>query len=248
MVTLSGLPLQTRFRRWRISICRASTIAASAIGIAAANACYAATLSASSSLSPPAPVAASVGDAHDAGLVAEVAANLATKPAVRARFRQTQTLAALTSPIVSTGSLLFLRERGVIWRLEAPYASLYVIGDAGAAQFDASGHRLAGSARAAAGVAQISRMMRAMLGGDLSALYAQFDVAAKGTPARWQIDLTPSQPQIAQAIRHLRMEGGAFVRTVVIEAANGDVTRLDFSGSTVVDAPPPADLALFGAL
>ncbi|MEX3955111.1 outer membrane lipoprotein carrier protein LolA [Trinickia sp. EG282A] len=192
---------------------------------------------------------ASQTGAREAGLVAAVAARLAEKPAIRARFRETQTLAALKSPLVSTGTLLFVRERGVIWRIDTPYAAAYVIGDAGVARIGANGERAAqaGRSRASAGVAQVSRMMRAMLGGDLSALYAQFDVRATGTPAQWRIELTPNQPQIAQAIDSLQMEGGEFLRSLVIRSASGDITRIDFVDSAVVGAPAAADLALFGA-
>lgn len=184
--------------------------------------------------------------AAQAGLVARIAAQLAGKPGVRAQFRQTQTLAALSAPLVSTGTLVFVRERGVIWRTETPYRVTYVIGDKGVTKIDASGSRATHGA-SHGGVAQVSQMMRAMLGGDLSALYSQFDVAASGTPARWRLSLTPNQPQLAQALKSLRMEGGAFLSTLEITAANGDTTRIDFSNSEGIDTLSTAEQALFGA-
>ena len=182
----------------------------------------------------------------DAALVARIAAQLAGKAGVRAQFRQTQTLAALSAPLVSTGTLVFVRDRGVIWHTQTPYRVTYVIGDQGVTKIDASGTR---STRGASGggVAQVSKMMRAMLGGDLSALYSQFDVAVDGTPARWRLSLTPNQPQLAQAVKSLRMEGGAFLSTLEITAANGDTTCIDFSGSEGIDVLSSADSALFGA-
>ncbi len=196
----------------------------------------------------PAGHAAAGGPTHadaDAALVARIAGQLAAKGSVRAQFSQTQTLAALSAPLVSTGALVFARDRGVIWRTDTPYRVTYVIGDAGVAKLDASGRR---STRGAprGGIAQVSQMMRAMLGGDLSALYSQFDVTAEGTPARWRLLLMPNQPQLAQALKSLRMEGGAFLQTLEMTAANGDTTRIDFSNSERIDALSPAELALFG--
>ncbi len=182
----------------------------------------------------------------DAGLVARIAAQLAGKAGVRAQFRQTQTLAALSAPLVSTGTLVFARDRGVIWHTETPYRVTYVIGDKRVIKIDASGRRSTNGA-SRGGIAQVSQMMRAMLGGDLSALYSQFDVAADGTPARWRLSLTPNQPQLAQAVKSLRMEGGAFLSMLEITAANGDTTRIDFSASEGIDALAPAEQALFGA-
>ncbi|RDU95756.1 LolA family protein [Trinickia dinghuensis] len=194
----------------------------------------------------PARAAASSGATTGAGLVARIAAQLAEKGGVRAQFRQTQTLAALSAPLVSTGSLVFVRDRGVIWRTETPRRVTYVIGDASVATIDANGNRSTHGAPRG-GIAQVSRMMRAMLGGDLSALYSQFDVAAEGTPARWRLLLTPNQPQLAQAVKSLSMEGGAFLTALEMTAANGDTTRIDFSGSEPIDALSPSELALFGA-
>jgi outer membrane lipoprotein-sorting protein len=192
-------------------------------------------------------VALSASDARvGAELVARIAGQLAKNRSVRAHFRQTRTLAALSAPLVSTGTLVLSREHGVIWHTDTPYQVTYVIGDVSVTKIDASGHRSTTSA-SRGGMAQVSRMMRAILSGDLSALYSQFDVAADGTESRWRLLLTPNQPQLAQFVKALRMDGGAFLQTLEIDAANGDTTRVEFSGSKGMDALPPAELALFGA-
>src|ERR1700688_4988244 len=115
----------------------------------------------------PAVLAAS---ANDTGLVSQIAAHLAQAKGVRARFTQTQTLSAMKQPLVSTGSLVFFHERGVIWQIDTPYKATYVIADAGVSEVNANGQRTNTSSgngvRGVRGVAQVSRMMRAMLGGD----------------------------------------------------------------------------------
>ena len=192
--------------------------------------------------------AAQPESASDTGLVSQIAGHLAQAKGVRAQFTQTQTLAAMKQPLVSTGSLVFFRERGVIWQIDTPYKATYVITDIGVSEVNANGQRLStNSGNGVRGVAQVSRMMRAMLGGDLSALYAQFDVRADGTPAQWRMQLTPNQPQLAQSIKGLEMSGGDYLQALRITLANGDVTRIDFANSAVVSELPPADRALFGA-
>ncbi|MFM0225727.1 LolA family protein [Paraburkholderia dipogonis] len=181
-------------------------------------------------------------------LVSQIAAHLAQAKGVRAQFAQTQTLAAMKQPLVSTGSLLFFRERGVIWRIDTPYKATYVITDAGVAEVNANGQRVtAHSAQGARGVAQVSKMMRAMLGGDLSALYSQFDVQAEGSAAQWRMQLTPNQPQIAQSIKGLEMNGGDYLQRLRITLANGDVTQLDFTKSAAVTELSAAERGLLGA-
>nr|WP_321963233.1 LolA-related protein [Paraburkholderia sp. J7] len=183
----------------------------------------------------------------DAALVSQITSRLARANGVRSHFMQTQTLAAMKAPLVSTGSLLFYRERGVIWQVETPYKKTWIMREGGVTVIDAAGQRTAnGGAQGARGAAEIAKMMRAMLGGDLSGLYSQFDVEARGTPAQWQIRLVPRQPQIAQALRGIEMEGGDFLRSLRITFANGDVTQYEFSGSAQVSGLAPADEKLFG--
>ena len=192
--------------------------------------------------------AAQPASASDTGLVSQIAGHLAQAKGVRAQFTQTQTLSAMKQPLVSTGSLVFFRERGVIWQIDTPYKATYVITDTGVSEVNANGQRTnSKSSDGVRGVAQVSRMMRAMLGGDLSALYAQFDVHADGTPAQWRMQLTPNQPQLAQSIKGLEMSGGDYLQALRITLANGDVTRIDFANSAAVSELPPADRTLFGA-
>ena len=224
-------------------------VALLAVGVALqvlAPAAHAATASASASA--PAEVS---GPAQGAGLVSQIAAQLGRASGIRAHFTQTQTRAALKQPLVSSGSLLLVRGRGVVWHIETPYQAIYLITDAGVSEINAEGQRIGGtSARGTSGtrgVAEVSRMMRAMLGGDLSALYSQFDVQATGTLAQWRMRLTPNQPQLAQAIKDLQMSGGGYLRTLRITLASGDVTSLDFADSTTVTDLTPAEQRLFGA-
>ncbi|MBN3766749.1 outer membrane lipoprotein carrier protein LolA [Burkholderia sp. Ac-20365] len=184
----------------------------------------------------------------NAALVSQVASRLAQAKGVRAQFTQTQTLSAMKQPLVSTGTLVFSRERGVIWRVDTPYKATYVISDAGVTEVDANGKRInTKSAQGVRGVAQVSKMMRAMLGGDLSALYSQFDVDAQGTPSQWKLELKPNQPQLAQSIKGLQMTGGEFLQTLRITLANGDVTQIEFAKSEAISELAPNERTLLGA-
>jgi outer membrane lipoprotein-sorting protein len=189
--------------------------------------------------------------AQSAELVSQIAAQLGRASGIRARFTQTQTRAALKQPLVSSGSLLLVRGRGIVWHIETPYQAVYLITDAGVSEINAAGQRVGGASphgtSGTRGVAEVSRMMRAMLGGDLSALYSQFDVQAAGTPAQWRMQLTPNQPQLAQAVKGLQMSGGGYLRSLRITLANGDVTSLDFADSATVTELTPAEQQLFGA-
>jgi outer membrane lipoprotein-sorting protein len=184
-------------------------------------------------------------------LVSQVAAQLGYANGIRAHFIQTQTRAALKEPLVSSGTLVLVRGRGIVWHIESPYQAMYLITDTGVSEIDATGHKVAGAngrgTTGARGVAEVSRMMRAMLGGDLSALYSQFDVQASGTPSQWHMQLTPNQPQLAQAIKGLQMSGSSYLQSLRIALASGDITELLFSDTTAITTLTPAEQQLFGA-
>jgi outer membrane lipoprotein-sorting protein len=195
--------------------------------------------------------AESSSSTQSATLVSQIATQLGHTNGIRAHFTQTQTRAALTQPLVSSGTLLLMRGRGIVWHIDAPYQATYLITDAGVNEIDTSGRRIGGTnshgATGARGVAEVSKMMSALLGGDLSALYSQFDVQASGTPAQWHLQLTPNQPQLAQAIKGLQMSGGNYLQSLRITLASGDITALDFADTVAVTSLTPAEQQLFGA-
>ena len=45
---------------------------------------------------------------------------LAAKPVVRAQFQQSKTIANSSKPMLSKGSLLFVKNQGVLWQLSSP--------------------------------------------------------------------------------------------------------------------------------
>lgn len=197
------------------------------------------------------PATDAAASTQSAGLVSQIAAQLGRASGIRSHFTQTQTRAALKQPLVSSGWLLLVRGRGVVWHIETPYQATYLITDAGVSEINAAGQRVGAAAAhgtsGARGIAEVSKMMRAMLGGDLTALYSQFDVQASGTPTQWRMQLTPNQPQLAQAIKGLQMSGGNYLQSLRITLASGDITSLEFADTASVTDPTPAEQQLFGA-
>jgi len=183
----------------------------------------------------------------DALLVGHITAQLGQYPVVQARYTQTQTRAALRRPLTSGGVLLFARDSGVVWTIDRPMHAVYTITDRGVRQVDDAGADASPAHAPPAAAAQVSRMLRAMLGGDLSALYSQFDVSAQGTATRWRMRLVPNQPQIAQVLRQVDLEGGDFVTALDIVQANGDTLQWSFADQHALPAIPARERAWLSA-
>jgi len=141
-------------------------------------------------------------------LADRVVARLASYPVVRAEFTQERTLASLTKPVISSGRLVFCRE-GLLWQVEAPVKAVMV--------FNANGGSEGGAAQA-----EMARLIRALVAGDLRELRQTFDVQPRGDLERWTLRLVPKARELAQYLRAIELAGGKHLELIGIAEANGD--------------------------
>jgi hypothetical protein len=180
-----------------------------------------------------------------ATLPASLTAHLKDAARVHLDFAQTRTLAALSRPLRSSGSMVLARDQGVIWAVRRPLSITYVIGPKGLLVVDGDGHKERRTAREAPMVAQLGKVFQALAQGDLGILDGLFTAAGTGTPERWQVELLPKAGSgAASFVQRIRLDGGRFIDRVRLEEAAGDRMELVFSNQKV-DAPlTPAEAAL----
>lgn len=154
-------------------------------------------------------------------LADRIVARLASYPVVRAEFVQTRTVASLTKPVVSTGRLVFSRD-GLDWQVETPVKAEMV--------FSANGTAEGGAAQA-----EMGRLVRALVAGDLSELRQSFDIEPHGDLERWTLELRPKRLEIAQHLRGIVLGGGQHLQAIDVVEANGD--RLAIRMKNFVVAP-----------
>jgi len=71
-------------------------------------------------------------------------------------------------------------------------------------------------------------IVKSLLQGDADALSQWFDVAARATPERWTITLTPHPGVLASYLKAMQVSGDEYVERVDIEEAGGDSTQIRF--------------------
>jgi hypothetical protein len=180
-----------------------------------------------------------------AALPGTLTAHLKDAARVHLDFAQTRTLAALSRPLRSSGSMVLARDQGVIWAVRRPLAITYVIGPKGLLVVDGDGRKERRSAREAPMVAQLGKVFQALAQGDLGILDGLFTASGSGTPERWQVELLPRAGSgAASFVQRIRLDGGRFIDRVRLEEVAGDRMELVFSNQKV-DAPlTPAEAAL----
>ena len=169
--------------------------------------------------------------------MSEIRARLDARQLVRADFVQTRTMADLQRPLVARGKLMVWAPAGVIWRIEQPFRTAYVLRDESTIEIAADGARSVRQARDDRGTARVGRILRALLKGDTKALDEWFDTDARASAERWSITLSPKPGAMAFFFKSLQLSGGDFVDRVLIEEENGDSTQMLFRNQRDGDSP-----------
>jgi outer membrane lipoprotein-sorting protein len=160
----------------------------------------------------------------------EISEKIAQYPVIRAEFTQTKQMQALKRPLITTGQFTYAQSDGVLWQIVQPYRISYVLGEDKIVEIDASGLRKERGLREVAGLAQVGRVFRAVLGANASALHSYFDMSVQREAGvdQWQLMLKPKQQQIAKSLSLITITGSQFVETIVMTEASGDNTTLRF--------------------
>jgi outer membrane lipoprotein-sorting protein len=168
-------------------------------------------------------------------------AELKAAQTLRGRYVQTKHLRELPRPLLSEGSFLFVRDHGVVWRTEKPFASeLVITGDALIQQQNGQRQRL--SAEQQPAVRQIGQIFFAVFSLDLPQLERLFSLhgGAQGAQANgWVLGLKPLQN--AGNLREIEVQGARQVQRVWLREDGGDLTGIELQQVQVSAQPPTAD-------
>ena len=180
-----------------------------------------------------------------ADTLAQVRAQVAQVPVLRGEFAQEKQVAGFKNPLRSNGRFLLARDKGVLWTTTAPFPSEIVITQDRilSRQRDGS-RRVEVDGKQQPGLRSVNAMMFALMSGDMKALTSTFDVKEEPAAHGWKMTLVPRSRQLAQAFTSVRLSGDRYVREVELREANGDLTRLRFSGMSEAPATLSRDEAI----
>lgn len=167
-------------------------------------------------------------------LLHTVLGELSQHTSVRAAFTQQRQNPALTQPQNSSGQLIFVTGHGMLWQVQQPYQETLALTGSKTMRIDVNGS--VQPMRSDRGVSQISQTLQSMLAGQLDAVLRQFNVTAEGTAAQWTLHFTPKQARVAQVLRGIQLDGGAFLQGIRIDMQDG--TQTDIRMTDTRDASP----------
>jgi hypothetical protein len=180
-------------------------------------------------------------------LLREVRQRLTAEPVVRGAFEQQKTIKGFRKPLVSSGEFAVSRDKGVLWRTQAPFASTLVVtrDRVLARQADGSIARVLNAADEPA-VRMISETLFGVMAADVALLAQRFRLEGELVGREgWRLVLLPREPAVARWLQRAELEGDRFLRGVSLQEAGGDQTQIRLARHATGAALRPDEEAQF---
>jgi hypothetical protein len=155
--------------------------------------------------------------------------HLVSPPILYGKFTQEKTIVGLKKPLISHGDFLVVRDKGVVWRTQKPFASAVSVTRKGIWSLNPTGQAIKRAPIHQGNLGVAMDMIQKVLAGDPASLSRIFSVAETGDAQKWAMDLKPLDPVVAKVINSIHLQGGKQVDQVDYLEANGDRTRIDFT-------------------
>jgi hypothetical protein len=155
-------------------------------------------------------------------------------------FIQTNTIAALSLPLVSSGVLGLSAQQELVWQTLLPLRSTLVIGVDGLRQFNRSDQLV--DAVDNPMVAELAQVFLSMLSGNTTALDETFTQTLTCEDANWHLGLVPKDDELANMLESLSMDGAERIEKISFRETRGDATEILISAPL---AGPVENLATF---
>lgn len=165
-----------------------------------------------------------------AQLLQQLAKRLSVAEELAGRFHQEKYVSFLQNPFVSKGEFSLSRTDGLRWQVTEPLDSLMTV--------QGNDVTLDGKSVQDYGVAGlITRLMFAVMEGDVSSLGRAFDIQATVVDEQWQLNLVPRGSRLQAAFERIDMQGDDHLREVTVFEQEGNRTTVRFMD---VQATAPA--------
>ena len=172
---------------------------------------------------------AMLNPAQAAAPVAKIQAMLAKPPIMCGRFDQTKQLAGMKKPLASNGRFCVVAGKGVLWRTLQPFPSTLRLTRDEIVNYQGDRVAMRLDAKTEPTVRMINNVLFSLLSGDLGQLESLFEVDGTVDATSWNVALKARQAALEKAVGTIKLDGGAYVKNIVMSEAGGDKTSIVFS-------------------
>ncbi len=161
--------------------------------------------------------------------VAKIQAMLARPKVMCGRFDQSKQLVGMKKPLAANGRFCVVEGKGVLWRTLQPFPSTLRLTRDEIVNYQGDRVAMRLDAKTEPTVRMITNVLFSLLAGDLAQLETLFEVDGTVEANSWNVTLRARQPALAKAIGGIKLEGGAYVKSMIMNEASGDRTTITFS-------------------
>ena len=163
-----------------------------------------------------------------AALIDDVKTRVTLQNSQRGEFRQEKRIASLSKPLISSGTFVYQKERGLLWRIAKPYESDATITGTQLIQRVKGKTIVKVDAATQPAYSAVSRIFMALVGSDWHALEQDFSISGRVDGKSWQLDLIPKGGLFASFAKQLTLTGNSHLQKLEIFEKNGDATIYEF--------------------
>lgn len=186
------------------------------------------------------------GTAELARLLAPAQKELAATTVLRGSFTQKKFLSGIPRPLLSEGSFVFARDKGVFWHSLKPYDSEFVLTRSGILQRDAGAAPIRLSTEQQPALRIVADIFLSLFALDLELLAGNFEIHGKAAGTGWILGLKPKPGALGGVMQQVRIEGAAQVQRIEFIDSHGDRTELNLLADVHGHEPlTAAETALF---
>jgi outer membrane lipoprotein-sorting protein len=165
-------------------------------------------------------------------LLQTVSSSLTRTEGLQAQFRQVKQIRGFRTSMVSTGKLVAVNNKGMLWITESPSASTLKITPNGMVE-NRSGTNT--SIDYGSSTKTINTIFSSVLTGNFGLLQQYFNITGSAqSKGAWNLNLIPNSPNMKQAIMQIQVSGARYVQSVRISEANGDQSVITFSQTEAI--------------
>lgn len=170
------------------------------------------------------------GTMSDADLIAAIAGNSASIKSFSCKFKQTQTVALLTAPVVSTGEMQYQGDGKIFWKYTSPNAYELVVTPKAVTVHNGNGIS-AISLEDNPLMARLMNMLVGIMGGSNIASPEGFKVGVSASDKAVALNMSPTSRATSKMFKSIVLTftpKDLLIETVTIEEADGSTTAITF--------------------
>ena len=170
---------------------------------------------------------------------------LTLSPARQAHFEQEKQVAGLSQPLKASGELLLVRDPGLWWQQQKPFALTLTLMPQRMVQ------QVAGQPATVIDSPQVlgfTEILLALSGSGDATVSRYFSTDLQSSEAGWQLVMVPTQAPLDKVFASLTLSGQGQLDQLLIADKQGDSTRIRFSAWQARSLPlTPEEQARFAA-